>query len=242
MMNIPQGMKTRLAWAGGGALVGILLTVSLTLRCGGSAPAPALPPADTASAEAWAEREAYLVAEAAAARSEASGLRGLVQDMARTIQGIEAREPERVVFYDTITQDLPPLALEVALRFSGAGQLSATGFVPAAGDSGGYRPRDLVGIDVRDCDDGWSLIDGVLQCDRPRFGHATLRLGIGGATPIADLVREPREGLARTRPLLEASLRWVPYWRSAWAAELTTSSREGGVAELVVSKAILGGG
>lgn len=131
------------------------------------------------------ERYAGLVDEL---RLENNGLRA-------RIEGIETRPPEVItrtdtlylpaVAHGTVRIEDGSLAVEVMV-------LEADSLRPA------YRPELHQGIDVSDCDEGYSIQDGEVICDRAQLGH----LYVG---PWLSL-----------KPAL--AVWWEPSYRSPWEA------------------------
>lgn len=107
------------------------------------------------------------------------------------IRGLEARRPDTVLVVDTVY--LPAIAHGTA-RIDRSGRLTVEVLrLQPAADSvdAAYRPELHQGIDVADCDDGFTLQDGEVVCDRARLGHLYALGGVGVRASFAGLAWEP---------------------------------------------------
>lgn len=155
----------------------------------------------------------------AAVERERDGLRD-------RLAGWERRGPRTLVIYDTVLVPEPGEELSLPVAVTEGGRASLPGLVA---DTAGLRPREYAGVDVRDCDDGWTFSRGVLQCNRARLGHLTAYVRGGASIPLFTAEGWPR----RLRPgeelrdavgwdALQAAigLRWERTYRSPHAVTL----------------------
>ena len=119
-------------------------------------------------------------------------------------EGREERPPS--VIY---TVRPPPDTVFAAVRVGAGGWATLAPFIRA--DSL-YTPEIWEGIDLSDCDEGFSISGGDIVCDKARLGHvqAFLRLTGGYTLPGAP-----------TSPVGAATgLEWAPSYRSTWGVEV----------------------
>jgi len=142
------------------------------------------------------------------------------------LEAVESRGPRIITRTDTVVQPPDTVFLPI-ISASARGKLTLPALIADTLD--GYRPEIWQGFDVSDCDDGWSVQNGVLVCDRPRLGHLSwgLQVGFGmdflSRTAVADPV------------IAELGLWWQPTYRSTW--DVGTSLGTDGRARLTVRKA-----
>lgn len=126
------------------------------------------------------------------------------------LEAVEAREP-RIVYRDTtVYVEIPVPVCSEVVAVDDRGQLSAGVFSRV---DGGWQRSMPTGIDVSDCDEGFSFGPEGVTCDRARFGHLDLALG-------ARLV------LPEQVPAGEIGLAWRPSYRSTWAVDALVTTRE----------------
>ena len=129
------------------------------------------------------------------------------------LESVQSRPPAVVVRTDTVVTPPDTVFLPV-LRTTAAGRLTIPVLI-ADSLPGTYRPEVWRGFDTSDCDDGWSVQDGVLVCDRARLGH----IGLGVASSFSTDFDTQRPAAF---PLIaEVGLYWTPSYRSTW--EVSTS-------------------
>jgi len=134
------------------------------------------------------------------------------------LEAVESRPPRIVIRTDTVPGPPDTIFLPL-LSASSRGRLTIPTLI--ADSAKGFRGEIWRGFDTSDCDDGWSVQDGVLVCDRPRLGHLAFGIQVGFGTD--------RNAVA------EAGAWWQPTYRSTWdvGASLGTDGR----ARLTVRKA-----
>ena len=123
-------------------------------------------------------------------------------------EGVTTLMPDTVYVVDTLVQ-----APDTILRFVSVDSRGRLGIElltrPALPTDVGntvpdyerWQPELHAGIDISACDEGWSVEGGVVACDRPRFGHASLAAVASRSPSIA--------------------LLWTPSWRSPWEAGIS---------------------
>jgi hypothetical protein len=137
-----------------------------------------------------------------------------IEDLAIENRGIRARLEARElrapsVIYTTDTVVPPPDTVIVSFRVDAGGVAT---LAPLIRRDSLYAPEIWSGINLSDCDEGFSIVNGNVVCDRARLGHveAFLRL-TGGAGLSGD-----------SGDVFGASggLQWTPSYRSGWAVQL----------------------
>lgn len=118
------------------------------------------------------------------------------------IAGWEATPPRIVVKTDTLVT-APDTVFYPYFRASHRGLLTIP--VLVSDSLPHYRPEIWRGFDISDCDDGWTVQDGQLLCNRPRLGHLWVGLD-SNLNYQSDMVQ-----LVAT-----AGLYWRPTYRSGW--------------------------
>jgi hypothetical protein len=150
-------------------------------------------------------------ANAAAYQARAQELEAAAQENSRlkaALKALEQRRPERVVVYDTII-DIRRDTVILGAQQDSHGRLTVDLATP---DSAGHRPETRTGIQLGDCDDGWTIRAGSVLCDRARFGHLSI-LARGGTAYDT--------GAGVLSPSLQAGIRWSQTFRGTWSAEAT---------------------
>ena len=122
-------------------------------------------------------------------------------------EGREERRPS--VIYTTDTVVVAPDTVFAAFRIDAGGLATLAPLIRA--DSL-YAPQIWEGIDLSDCDEGFSIIAGKIVCDKARLGHLEAFLALSGGYPI----------LGGTQDAFDASagFQWTPSYRSTWNVEL----------------------
>lgn len=138
------------------------------------------------------------------------------------LEGVEERPPRMVVRSDTVLAECPA-AVITAGRTDRGGilQLGRLDQVP-----GGWSPTLERGVDLSDCDEGWSIGPGGVSCDPARAGHLVL---YGAAAAAYPLVPGSDAGVVG-----EAGVSWEPSFRSTFRVDLYATTR--GTAELRIRK------
>lgn len=138
------------------------------------------------------------------------------------LEGVEERPPPVVVRSDTVLAECPA-AVITAGRTDRGGilQLGRLDQVP-----GGWSPTLERGIDLSDCDEGWSIGPGGVICDRARLGHLELYGAAAVAYPLAPGSDAGVVG--------EAGLSWSPAFRSTLRLDFYATTR--GTAGLRIRK------
>lgn len=185
------------------ALAGALLTGLVLHTCSPAPIGPALVQVDTADASAWRARAHQLD------RAMTDSV-GRLATLRRQLAGIETRRPTRVMVYDTVLSLVTDTVI-LAVSVDGSGRLTQELALP---DSGGHRPATAAPIRVGDCDDGYQLMAGRVQCNRARLGHLVAWVGAGVESRATSGLPPP------IQPHGAAGLRWSPAYRSPWSAEV----------------------
>ena len=140
-------------------------------------------------------------------------VRGLADErhgLLATIAGLERRGPRTITRTDTLIA--PPDTVLLAYLKSSGTELTLP--VLVMDTSGLGRPELHGGLDVGDCDDGWSWSPAGLICNRPRFGHLTL-YGAGAALlPLTATASAGPRRLSSAGLVGEAGVSWQPKFRS----------------------------
>lgn len=191
-------------WRVAGAIV---LLSALALGLGYKATHRMPPPVvrvDTASAAAWRQ-----VAEKR--QAELTLRDGVIGRLKDELEGLEQRKPQRIVVYDTV---IPPAETrrDTVLRYLVAtgGRVSVGALLPED-SAGGRRPVELQRIDVRDCDDGFAIAATGTICNRARWGHLELGVGVNASVRLAPVGELPQAAAL-------AGARWRPSFRSTFEA------------------------
>ena len=136
-------------------------------------------------------------------------VRGLADErhgLLATIAGLERRGPHTITRTDTLIA--PPDTVLLAYLKSSGTELTLP--VLVMDTSGLGRPELHGGLDVGDCDDGWSWSPAGLICNRPRFGHLTL-YGAGAALlPLTATASAGPRRLSSAGLTGEAGVSWQP--------------------------------
>lgn len=160
-----------------------------------------MPAADTAAASAYRARIQELEADV--------GERdGVISQLSAALKAQEQRRPHSIVVYDTVI-DVRRDTLILGAQQDSRGRLTIDIATP---DTAGHVPETRAGIELSDCDDGWTIRGGAVLCDRPRLGHLSIIARGGVAYETASGVLSPS---------LQAGIRWQPTFRSSWSAEAT---------------------
>lgn len=114
------------------------------------------------------------------------------------LEAIEARPPRIITRTDTLT--IPP---DTVIRFVAVDSRGSLSLDLLTARDSLYAPELHEGIDISDCDEGYTIEAGEVTCDRAALGH----LYVG---PIAS-----------RRPSL--ALWWQPSFRSPWEAGVSYS-------------------
>lgn len=133
------------------------------------------------------------------------------------IEGLQSRPPSVIQRTDTLFA--PPEVCVAGIDVD-AGGVATLPLLYLDSDSLAYRPERHVGIDISNCDDGFSVTDGEVICDPARLGHLYLGVRLDAVYPIG-LERESSPFSAG------AGAYWRPSYRSKWeiGAWLETDQR-----------------
>lgn len=125
------------------------------------------------------------------------------------LEAREERPPSVILRSDTVIS--PPDTVFAGLHVDAGGRATLAPLILET-DSVAYRPEVWQGIDVSDCDEGFSIVGGEIICDRARLGHLYGFLGLSGGQPL----------LGDSRDVFDATvgLLWRPSYRSGWAVEV----------------------
>lgn len=143
----------------------------------------------------------------AAIHIENNGLRARVRLL-------ESRKPQRITRTDTVVT--PPDTVYSGLRVNSGGRLAIATLL-AVDSTEKRRPELMEGIDVSDCDDGWSVQSGNVICDRT-WGHVYL---------MAHLSTDPGVGAYVERT-----------FRSPWRLSVAYKPLEGGRWDIALTRGI----
>lgn len=116
------------------------------------------------------------------------------------LEGVERREPERIMITDTVV-----LVPDTVYRFVSVDSRGRLAVELLMGEGELRVPELHTGTDISDCDEGWQIQGGETVCDRARMGH---------------LFVTPR--LARS-PMI--AVEWIPSHRSPWQAGIGFDGR-----------------
>lgn len=187
-------MITKIQWV---AILVLVVIVGWLYIDGGDSPTPYVP-ADTVSGGMLDD----LQQERDDLQRRAQRQGSLIENLRATIEGLEARRPERVTVFDTVIRyDTVPVFLTVGMEGDEATALR----VEPADSAGMGQPREET-FDVSGCDEWQVMPDGTLVCDRPTFGHLSLVLF------SALSVTSPESGGL----VADVNLRWRKHNDSPW--------------------------
>lgn len=125
------------------------------------------------------------------------------------LAGIAPRPP-KIIYRDSVVYvTLPPSEVASHLAVSSSGQGSVEAYTRV---NSGWTRALAQGVDLRDCDQGFTWGPEGFTCNRAVLGHLSMGLAAG---------YEYRAGL-----VAKAGLSWRPSYRSPWRVDLLATTRE----------------